>query len=110
VFRIDHCCDPAEFLSLRDRVDRQGRFSACLRSVDFHDSASRIAPDSKRVIQRDGTAGNDLNVPLWLIPQLHDRPFPIIFLNLVDRGLQCLQFGCVSLVRHLFNCFSHNVL
>ena len=106
---VDHRRDAALFLCLGYRMDRQSGLTAGFRTVDLHYPSARITSDSKRVVKRDGTARNDLHVPLWLFPQLHDRSFPVVFLNLVDRGLQRLEFGGAGVCGLSLYLFCHNV-
>ena len=112
MFRIYHRCNSALFLGLCDSVDSQGCLTAGLRSVDLYDSALRVSSDSQSMVESDGAARYYLMfIPLWLISQLHDRAFPIVFFNLVDRRLQRFQFPGINLGAGVFYCFfSHNVL
>ena len=112
VFRVDDGGDAARFLGLGDRMDRQGGFSAGFRAVDLDDPALGVTPDAQRMVQGDGSARDDLRrIPFWLISQLHDGTLPVILLDLVDRRLQCLQFGGIDFrTGFFFYCFSHNVV
>ena len=111
MLRVDDGGDASGLLRLGDGMDGKGRLAAGFGTVDLDDAALRITSDTQRMVERNGTARNDLRrVPFWLISQLHDRTFPVILLDLVDRGLQCLQFGGIDISTGLFfYCFSHNV-
>ena len=87
MFRIDHSCDTALFLSLGDSVDREGSLTAGLRTVDFDDTAAGITAYTQGMVQGDTSRRNNLNISLWLVAELHNRPFSIIFLDLVESCL-----------------------
>ena len=108
MLRVYHCGDASELLCLGDGMDCQGGFTARLGAVDFHYAAARITADSQGMVQGNAAAGDNLGVaPFWLVSQLHDRTFSIIFFDFVDRGLKRLQLGGVQYL--FFFCFvSHN--
>ena len=73
VLSIHEGCRAAELLSLGDGMQRQGRFATRLRSEHFDDSASRVAPDTERSIQRQRSRGNRIQRRCAIdIAQTHD--------------------------------------
>ena len=112
VFRVDDGGDAPGLLRLGDRMHGEGGLTAGFGTIDLDDPSFRVAADSEGVVQGDGPARDDLRrIPFWLISQLHDGTFPVILLDLVDRRLQCLQFGGIDFRTGLFfYCFSHNVV
>ena len=70
-------------------MNRKGGLSAGLGTVDLDYTSLRITSDTESVVKSDRTTRNDLaRIPFWLISQLHDCPFAVVFLDLVDSGLQ----------------------
>ena len=75
--------------------------------VDLDDSSTWVSAYAECGVKGNGTARNHRNFPFWLISQLHDRTFTVIFLNLVNRRLQCLEFRSIDTGTFLYFFLSH---
>ena len=73
-------------------MNRQGRFTGGLRSVDLYDPALGQTADSEGAVQRDRTGRDRLHLFHRFVAQLHDGALAVRLFDLVDRWLQGFQF------------------
>ena len=58
---VDERAHAAAALRLRDRVERERRLAARLRTVHLDDATARIAADARREIERERARGDRRN-------------------------------------------------
>jgi hypothetical protein len=76
-------------LHFRDRVQRDGRFTGRFRSVYFYNSSARKPAYAKRDIKRERAAWDRLHLHVSRFPELHDRSFSELFLDITQCRFQC---------------------
>jgi len=80
-------------LGLGDDVQRQGRLSGRLRSVDLHHASPGDAAHPEREVQGHCPGRDGVDVSLGRrVVQLHDGALPIGALDLAEGGGQCAVF------------------
>ena len=105
VLGVNERRDASGFLSVRDGMQRQGRFTAAFRSVDLDNPAAGEAADAKRHVERDGPGRDHLDGRAGVVAEPHDRPRPncrSIWASAVSRDFPCadlmapgLSFGAM---------------
>src|SRR5262249_1633665 len=88
----------AQFLRLRDDLQRQRRLARGLGTEDFDDAAARHAADAERVVDAD-RAGRDGVDRLYraFLPEPHNRALAELLLDLADGQVDRLEtFAIVS--------------
>ena len=97
----------AALLCLRQNVQGKRRLTGGFRTVDLDDTAAGQAADAEGGVQRKGAGGDGIHVHLRTVAQTHDGALAIVFLDLVQRGLQrffLVVCGRGGLVGGLFLC------
>ena len=98
VLCVDERRDAADFLRLRDDLQRERRLARRLGPEDFDDAAPRHPSDAKRVVDADRPGRNRLDhLNRAFLTQAHDRAFAELLLDLADRQFHGLA-AFVSLV------------
>src|SRR3954469_23969845 len=87
---VDERRDPAAPLRVGDRVQRNGRLAARLRTVDLDDPATGQATDAEGDIERNGPGGDHLDRRPGLVTETHDRALAVLPLDLRERRCQRL--------------------
>ena len=85
-------------MRLGDDVQREGRLTRRLRTVNLDDPAARHAADSQRQIERDAPGWNRIDLRSVSLAESHDRAFTELTLDLADR-----DFDRLLTVRHWSN-------
>src|SRR5262249_49481508 len=110
VLDIDECCEAGALLRLSDDRKCKRRFARRFRAEDFDYSSARKSTDSESAIDQNVSSWNDIDINNPFAAQTHDRPFAVIFRDLLDRQIEVLmsrgsQFfsGCpfFGLCRHI---------
>ena len=101
MLRVDERGDAALLLRFRQRVKRQRRLAAGLRSVDLDDAAFWISAQTQGLVQQDGSAGYGLNARVVAAgAEFHERALSKLLLNLEPcrlDGLELLGVGVNNL-------------
>jgi hypothetical protein len=91
VFRVDERRRAADLLHLCNHLQRERGLARRLRTIDFHDTATRQAADAERNVQSERTGGDHLNVfDRLTCAEPHDRPFAELLFDLRERCSQGL--------------------
>ena len=92
MFGINECGNATGFLRFGYGMNGQGRFSGGFGAVYLNDTSAGQAAYAQGNVEGQRSAGNHRHISNGFVAQLHDRPFSILFLQLVNRQLKCFQF------------------
>ena len=88
VLGVDERRHAAEFLRLRDHLQRQRRLAGGLRPEDLDDAAARHAADAEGEVDADGAGRNGVDrLDGALLPEAHDGALAELFFDLADGKL-----------------------
>ena len=111
VLRIDKSRNSSALLNFCDHMQRNGRFSAGLRSVDLNDPALGDPAEPERYIERERPCRDHFDIHLRLgLSELHHRSLAEFLLKVADRCFQRLDFfstfffavHCIILILQFF--------
>src|SRR5256712_1701792 len=93
VLRVDERRHAAEFLSLRDDLQRERRFPRRLRSEDFGDAAARHTANAEREVDADSAGRNGVDrLDGAFLTEAHDRALAELLFDLADGQIHGLEF------------------
>ena len=106
VLDIHKTADPSLTLRLRDRMQTERGLPRAFWPVNFDDAAAWISPYPQGKVQTQAPAGDRFDLKLRGVPQLHDDPIPIFFVQVDQRRLQRLHLPNLRLPNlHLPNLY-----
>ena len=88
---VDKGCRASQLLCLSYAVERQRSLTGRFRTVDLYDPSARESTDTKSVINKQTTGGDDIKLLPRIITQLHNRSLSKVLLYLAERYFQRLH-------------------
>ena len=88
---IHKAADPPLTLRLRNRMQTERGLPRAFWPVNFDDATAWVPPHPQGKVQTQAPAGDRFDLKLRGVPQLHDDPIPIFFVQVDQRRLQRLH-------------------
>ena len=90
VLDVDVGGDAAGALRRRDDVVGERGLAGALRAVDLGDAAARQAADAEREVEREGAGGDDVDLEVLGVAELHDGAAAVALLDIGEGVLERL--------------------
>ena len=105
---IDEGGDAAGFLAFGNGVDGQSGLTGTLGTINFDDAAAGETANAQRHIEADAAGGDDVELLVGTVAQLHDGALAVALLYLVEGALEDFQFFLLQGIGFV-HFFCHNV-
>ncbi len=108
VLGVDEGGNAAGFLAFGDGVDGQGGLTGTLGAIDFYDAAAGESSDAQGHVEADAAGGDDVELFVGAVAQLHNGALAVALLYLVEGALEDFQFFLLQGIG-IVDFFCHNV-